>query len=1055
LDVQGKRFKKVLSIIEEQANVRFIYSPNAIDVNQKVNLKTRNEKLESVLKELLNPYSLGFTVSDNKMISLKRIASMEFKKPIAPIVLPVNQNVEVSGKVTDGKGEPLPGVSILIKGTQVGMTTDVDGNFKIEIPNENLTLVFSFVGYISREEVIGNRNSLNIALEVDEKSLEEVVVVGYGVVKKRDLTGSVSSIKSEEIHAFPTANISQALQGRIAGVHIQQNSGAPGSPMQVRIRGTNSIQGSNEPLWVIDGFPSDPSLLNPADVERMEVLKDASATAIYGSRGANGVILVTTKSGKAGKTKVDYSSSFSFQTIRKKLDMLDATEYGKLYNIFWNNTQGRDYFTESQINGFGKGTDWQDQILRNALVQDHSLNVSGGNEKTQFSIGSSYLNQQGIIKNSDFQRMVLRANINHELSPRIAVSFGTVLGRTNSNPTANDQSLIMASLAATPTVGPYKADGGYQLLNGIYPFSPDNVNNPIAYLNEVSRKQVANRVMANLGLTVKPLDGLSIKFSGNITNTDSRSDNYTTGLFPTSAGSASIGTSGDVYINSNNIVTYEKKLSANHSINAVAGMTYEMQTNKSLSASGTGFLSDATETHNIGSATTINIPSSSYSQWGLLSWLGRLNYSFKDKILATVSFRADGSSRYSSGNKWGFFPSAALAWRFIEEDIFKNIPVLSDGKIRVSYGETGSTAISPYFTLNMLSSGKVPLGTDLYTFFAPGTRFPANLKWETTAQKDIGLELGFFENRIRLTADYYIKNTRDLLNSVQLPRSFGYATTIQNIGAIENKGFELQLDGNIINKTVRWDVGLVFSQNRNTVKKLYNGQDIRGAVMSLNVANDYVNLLREGHSASSFYGYQLKGLDENGRYDYHDLNKDGAINESDKTWIGDPNPKFIYGINSTVKWKKLELNFFIQGSHGNDIFAAAMINQNYKYYLGYNTLKEVLYNHWSPENPQAKYPRLDRTFSTRMADNFVYDGSYLRLKTIRLGYSFAMSRLNKGWSSKGQIYVSGQNLLTLTTYPWWDPDVNSSGGSNSINQGIDYYSYPVPKGITVGINLSF
>ena len=1066
LKAENESLKTVLTRIEQTSGVRFTYTSSLVR-NKRVSVNADERQLRQLLTDLLTPLRIGYTVT-GEFVILERIADPGPNSRIddesssgGSIENLFDQSSErkidrkIEGQVRDETGNGLPGVSVIVKDSRQGVITDSNGFFSLVIGDDNAELVFSFVGYETQEIRVGALSFLEINLKVDEKSLEEVVVVGYGTVKKRDLTGAVSTVKAQELQAFPTVNLSQALQGRVAGMHIQQNSGAPGSSFQIRIRGTNSIQGSNEPLWVIDGFPSSPSFLNAADVERIEVLKDASATAIYGSRGANGVILVTTKSGKAGKTRVDINSNVSFQAVRKKLDLLNATEYAQLYNEYWNNIQGTDYFSQDAIKSFGEGTDWQDQVFRTAIVQDHSVNVTGGNEKTQFSVGSSFLDQQGIIRNSYFQRILLRANVNHDLTSRIALSYNAIIGRTNSNPTADDQALIMAMVASSPTLKPYREDGSYQPINGVYPFSPDNIHNPVAYLNEISRLQVSNRVMANLALTLKPIRDLSVKFSANVSNVDSRSDNYTTTRFPTSAGSAGIGSSNDFYVNSNNIATYQKDFGSKHSLNVVAGFTYEQQTVKNVSVSGSGFLSDATETHNIGSATTINIPSSSFSQWTLLSWLGRVNYSFNDRILATVSFRADGSSRYSENNKWGYFPSAALAWRFIEEDFFKDVSFLSDGKIRVSYGATGSTAISPYYTLNMLSSGKVPLGTDLQNYFSPGTRFPADLRWETTLQNDIGLELGFFNNKLRLTADYYSKKTKDLLNSVQLPRSSGYATTVQNVGVISNKGLEFQVDANLINQGIKWNVGAVFSVNRNKVVKLYDGQEIRGSVMSLNVANDYINLLREGQPISRFYGYKLKGLDENGRYTFHDLDNDGTVNENDKTWIGNPNPNFIYGFNSTLNWKSFELNFFIQGTQGNDIFAASMINQNYKYYLGYNTMKGVLYDHWSPNNPNAKYPRIDRTFSTRMADNFVYDGSYLRLKTIRLAYDLPISKIIKNEKSRGQIYISGQNLLTITSYPWWDPDVNTNGGDNSINQGIDYYSYPVSKGVTVGFNLSF
>ena len=1051
--------QKVMAVIEQQTGYVFLYQEGVLNNARPVSISADNLRLEQFLKEVFKDQPLKYEIGVRSIFVSPTEGAKQMQKQKEPFTTGTEDIPPpvVKGIVRSSRGEVLSGATVLVKQSNRSTITDAEGRFSIEA-SEGEVVVISYVGFDPREFVINKdriAQGLNIRLEMTESTLNETVVIGYGTRKKSDLTGSVSSVRSSELTAFPTTNIAQALQGRAAGVHVQQNSGAPGSAMQIRIRGTNSIQGSNDPLWIIDGFPGDQSLLNASDIDRIEILKDASATAIYGSRGANGVILVTTKKGRAGTTKVEVNSSLGFQQIRKKLDLMDAKEYATLYNIFWNNTQGQDFFSRSDIEGFGKGTDWQDVIFRQALVHDHSLNVSGGNEKTQFSVGSSYLNQEGIIENSDYRRIVLRASVNHDISKKISVSYNAILGRTDNNPTSDSRTVLLAALTAAPTVGPYRADGSYTLLNELYPFSPDDIINPKAYINEVSNKQVSNRVMANLAFTLRPVEGLSVRLSGNITNTDARSDNYTGVGYPSSSGSAGISTNNVVHINSDNIITYNKTLHHDHNLSATAGFTYENYTTKSFSASGSGFLSDVTETYNLGAATVFNTPGSSYSQWTLLSYLGRLNYTYKDRYLATVSFRGDGSSRYSTGNKWGYFPSGALAWRFSEESFMKDIAFISDAKLRAGYGATGSTAIDPYYTLDMLSSGKAPFNNGLYTFFAPGTRLPAGLKWETTVQTDIGLDIGFFKNRLRLTADYYVKNTRDLLNTVQLPRSMGYTTTVRNIGSIRNKGVEIQLDANVLNGSFKWDIGTTVSFNRSRVVKLYNGQEIPGTVYSLNVANDYVNLLREGHSVSAFYGYQVEGFNAQGRYTYKDNNKDGAITVEDKTWIGDPNPDFIYGFTSNLSWKNFSLNLFIQGTKGNDIFAFGILNQNYKYYQGYNALREVLYDHWSPENTDAKYPYIDKTFSTRMADNFVYDGSYLRLKTIRLSYNLPVDRIGIQWLNKGQVFVSGQNLITLTSYPWWDPDVNTNGGSNSINQGIDYYSYPVYKGINFGLSLTF
>lgn len=1055
LDLSNASVETVIHKIEALSEFKFLLNRKDVDLNRKVSIKVEKQEIENILSKLFSNTDVAYEILNKQIVLRKGIANLP-TYPKLDMHQPSKESTQfqITGTIKDQNGTPLPGANVVEKGTTNGVTADFDGNYTIQLNNANATLIISFIGYATKEINIDGQNNFNIVLKESSAGLDEVVLIGYGSVKKSDLTGSVSSVKSEDISAFPTTDLSQALQGRASGVHVKQNSGAPGSNIQVRIRGVNSIQGSNEPLWVIDGFPADQSILNAVDIESIEILKDASATAIYGSRGANGVILVTTKRGKAGNTRVDYNSSFSLQSVRKKINLMNANEYGRYYNIFWKNTTGDEYFTQNQIDGFGKGTDWQDVIFRAAPTNIHSLDIAGGNENTKFSVGTSYFDQQGIIKNSDYQRIVLRGNINHDVSEKFSVAFNTIINM-NSRNTISDAQVLLSALSAAPTVGPYFSDGSYLNLNEVYPFSPDSLINPEAYFNEVSNKNSSNYAMGNVALTYKPINGLSIKVSGNISNSNSRSDNYTGVDFPNSSGGASISVNNNIYINSTNIVAYDTTINDSHNISAIAGFTYENSKSKGLGASGSGFLSDATETYDIGSATTNGIPSSSYSEWALLSYLGRVNYSYKNKYLVTGSIRSDGSSRYSAGNKWGYFPSGAFAWRLSEEEFMKDQTVISNAKLRVGFGKTGSTAINPYYTLDMLSSGKVALEDNLYTYFAPGTRLPGNLRWETTLQTDFGIDFGFMNNRIRITADYYVKKTKDLLNTVQLPKSLGYSTTIKNVGEIQNKGMEFNVDAIVFDKSFKWDVSANLSFNKNEILKLYEGQDVQGSIYNLIVANDYVNLLREGYPISAFYGYQDIGFDDEGHYTYKDKDGDGLITEKDKSWIGDPNPDFIYGLNSSMSWNNIDLNIFIQGSQGNEIFGFSVINQNYKSYQGYNAQKDVLYNHWTPENPNANYPTIDKTFSTKMSDRFVYDGSYLRVKNIELAYNIPTSVLEQSWLTKAQISISGQNLFTITDYPWWDPEVNSSGGSNSINQGIDNYSYPTSKGFTIGAKLSF
>lgn len=1011
--------------------------------------------LEEVKVEKLTDYNFVFPsreIENTRLISLKS----NVKTKAAPIAV---VQVAITGTVIDENGDPMPGATVTIANTTKGTVTDLDGNFSIEV-EEGATLVVSFIGYKSKSLVIGNQTQFNINMELDDTALDEVVVIGYGTVKKSDLTGSVSSVKADEINAFPTSNVMQAMSGRAAGVQIIQNSGAPGAGLSVRIRGTNSIQGGNEPLYVVDGFPfsGNPTNLNNFDVESIEVLKDASATAIYGSRGANGVVLITTKQGKEGTSKVDFETSYSMQSLRKTLDLMNGSEYAEIQNIQAANDNIPLYFTAQEVADFGQGYDWQNLIFTDAPISSTSLNVSGGTAKTKYSISGSFFGQDGIVKGSDYDRYSLRANINHTISDKVSLLFNSNLThlkteRRDSGGGSRGNSMIGSALSAAPISQPYNEDGSYNILGNEYPFIAPDIVNPLNFINEQMSIVKANIVLTNMAFVYKPIPDLTLKISGGIENRDDRTDGYTTRNFFNSDGRASVNTSQFRSILSENTLSYDKTFSSKHQLNALLGFTYQDFTTTYLSASGVGFLSDAFETYSLQAAQTPGIPSSGYSNSVLISYLSRVNYTFDDRFLFTFSFRTDGSSKYSPGNKWGFFPSGAFAYKLFKESFVENSSWLSDLKVRTSWGLTGSQAISPYATLNQLSPGNTVFQNSLYNTFAPSTVLPGNLKWETTEQIDFGVDFGFLEDRIIFNADYYIKNTRDLLNTVRLPSSLGFTTTIQNVGKVQNKGLELSLDAKVLTGDFKWDVFGNVAFNKNKVLSLHNGEDILGAYVSVLVVGDNVTILREGRPIGQFYGYQEDGYDENGNINFVDQDDNGIINDNDKTYIGDPNPKFIYGFNSTMNYKNFEFSFFLQGSHGNDIFNVSSITSTMDFGQGMNMPKEVLYDHWTPENTDAKYPLISRNTAVRVSDRFIEDGSYLRFKNIQLAYNLPSALLFKKSLNSAQVYVSAQNLITFTGYSWWDPEVNSRGAGTEL--GIDHYSYPIPKSFTMGIRLGF
>jgi TonB-linked SusC/RagA family outer membrane protein len=1046
--------KQVFRLINKQTDYKFIYRHDLIKTSPNIDLKKGVIKAGALLDKVLSPISFTYNFTDGGTIVVKKMPT-DFLDS-SPVMLDKNLQFQVSGTVTDNEGLPLPGANVVEKGTTNGVTADFDGNFSISVEDENAILQITYVGFANKEVSISGQAIVQVTLEESAAGLDEVVVVGYGTVKKSDLTGSVAQISNEKINAFPSTNVMQAMQGRAAGVQVYQSTGAPGAGVNVRIRGSNSIQGDNEPLYVIDGFPysGSPTNLNNSDIESIEVLKDASATAIYGSRGANGVVMITTKRGKAGTTRVDFESSFSFQQLRSKLDLLNGREYAMMANLQAQNDNISPYFSEQEVNAFDEGFDWQDFVFRDAPIKLNSLDISGGSEKTKFSIGGSLFNQEGIIKGSAYDRYSFRINLQHDISEKVSVNWSNALSylyttRKDSGGGNRGSSLIGAAISAAPISSPYNEDGSYRVLANEYPFVAPDIDNPINYINEQSVETKANVVLSNIAFIYNPISEITVKISGGVENRDDRTDSYTTRDFVNSDGRASVTTNQSRSLLSENTISYNKTFNQNHNFSALAGFTYQNFTNSYLAGSGVGFLSDVFETSQLESSATPGIPSTGFTESDLISYLGRINYSLNDKYLFTVSMRTDGSSRYTEGNKWGNFPSAAVAWKANKENFINNLDLFSDLKFRASWGLTGSQAISPYTTLNLLSSGLTVFDDQLYNTFAPGTRLPGDLKWETTEQFDIGLDLGFFNNRLSFTADYYSKNTSDLLNTVNLPSSTGYTSTIQNVGEVHNKGFEIGINGKLFDQEFKWDLGANISFNHNKVAKLYGGQDILGSYISVLVVQDNLTILRDGRPIRQFWFFQEEGYDENGRIKIKDLDEDGSISAGDKTYIGDPNPDFIYGINSDMSYKNFSLSLFIQGSQGNDIFNVSAIPVTMDYGQGLNTLKEVFYDNWSPNNVDSKYPLISRGTSAYASDRWVEDGSYMRLKNIEFAYSIPVER---SFIKKAQVYLSGQNLVTITKYSWWDPEVNSRGGSSP---GIDYLSYPLAKSLTLGLRLGF
>ncbi len=997
----------------------------------------------------------------------------------------------ISGKVTSEGGETLPGVSVVLKNTTTGTITNESGDFTLTVPDGNTTLVFSFVGYDTQELRIDNRSSYHIQLQISDRELSEVVVIGYGSVKKSDMTGSVVSVKSEDLKAVPVTTFDQALQGRAAGVQVVQSTGAPGGETNIRIRGTSSVNASSEPLYVIDGMliNSDGgemsvggrgprigalSTINPGDIESIEILKDASATAIYGSRGANGVILITTKKGKANTGSISFESYYGVQQSANKLDLLRADEFANLVNEA-NINAGRNpvYPNPSSL---GKGTDWQNELLRVAPISNYQLSVNGGSVKTRYAISGGYFTQDGIITGSDFNRYSLRTNIETEVNKVLSVGANVSYNRLSSNgvltgPGQIVPGVITGAMQFNPIATVYDPR---QMLGYTYEhYLKTGIANPVAEAREYKANTGTSRFLGNVFAQLNLARYFSFRSSFGVDALHSKSNTFGPfGLKRTenSLGEASSGTLQAFTWLSTNTLNYDR-IVGDGSLSVLLGFEAQQFRNEALQLSVFDFPDPRSGYHNLAAGQNPQPPRNSETEWSLMSYLGRINYSLSGKYLFTVSGRVDGSSKFAEGQKYGFFPSAAVAWRISEEDFLQSNEVISNLKLRGSYGVTGNQSISPYGSLSLIT----PFGEGV---FNNGSGSPAiiygreplsypneNLKWETTRQANIGVDLSVLKDRISFTAELYHKKTSDLLLATPIPTTSGFQNTLLNVGNVENKGIDLELSTVNFEGDFNWNTSLNISLNRNKITNLAGGGDVLLAGG---------NILREGQPLGSFYGYVFDGIfqtDEEARTSpviagqspsagdrkYRDISgpdgtPDGVINDLDRTLIGSAQPRFIWGFNNSLSFQNFDLSIFFQGSQGNKMVNMNLLNlENVNGQQ--NVLREAYENRWTPEHHSNRYARPlatanDNIFSSRMVEN----ASYLRMKNLSLGYNFPKTVLEKIRLSKLKLYVSASNLWTLTNYSGYDPEGNAYGSSTNVI-GVDDGNYPQTKTYLVGINI--
>lgn len=1023
----------------------------------------------------------------------------------------------VTGNVKDASGEPMIGITVSLDGKPVAVT-DLDGNFTVQNAKSSSVIKLSYVGYLDQQFTVGNKNQFNLTMKEDPKALEEVVVVGYGTMKRSDLTGAVTSVGDEAISKSVSTSIDQVLQGRAAGVQVQANTGTPGGSSTIRIRGTNSLNATSQPIFVIDGVIIDSSSgdngdsnplseINPSDIVSMDILKDASATAIYGSRASNGVIMITTKRGKAGDATVTYDGYVGWQTMPKSLDVLNLKQYAQHYNDI------ADAQIKSATNSFvrpellGEGTDWQDELFRHALMTSHNLSVTGGSEKITYALSAGYLDQDGIVIGSSFRRQTLRGNTDAQIKKWLKGGFSFSLADSKQQTLANSYSIILTALRSQPSVAVRSADGSFD--------GPDDQwmpDNPVA-LAQITRnynKKFNFRVNTYLEATI--FKGLTYRTELSADYNNNKyyyyMPDYKFGVKTSDSRTSQWTSTNSKYWSWRNILTYANTF-GKHSINAMLGQEMSHNHYETQVTSANGFPSNSATDPSAGSNDSSS-PVGYQDNSSIFSYFGRAFYSYDDRYMATFTLRRDGSSMFADGHRWGWFPSAALAWRVSGEKFMQNVKWINNLKLRAGWGETGNQNVRQWAYMALLTTYNTPWGVGVLN----GNNANPDLKWETTKSWNLGFDLSVLNNRIDIVFDWYYKKTNDLLMELDLPAFLGsgggsnYGTAANpwgNVGSLRNTGIEFTINSiNINKKNFQWSSNFVFSLNRNKVLSLDTETGTLPQTFQVGSETATVTNTVVGQPMAQFWGYKVIGRFDKpedfyykdaqgnvkqvalptgcsigksgtwlGDYRFADLNGDGVIDNNDQTFIGNPEPKFTFGFGNTLSWKGWDFSFQFTGSYGNKV-----LNYNRRQLeitgstsnlltsvLNYARVEKIdpngpddYRNYWVTNASSTTMPRLyTESYSNgnnRVSDAFVEDGSYIRLQNVSLSYTFPKKWIEHLYLSNVKLYMNIQNLFTITKYDGYDPEVGSLYG-DALKNGIDYNRYPSPRIYTFGINVSF
>lgn len=995
------------------------------------------------------------------------------------------QELTISGKITNNEsGEPLLGVNVILKGTSNGVSSNMNGEYKISSVSPGDVLKFSFVGFESQEVEVEDQEEINISLVPSTNQLNELVVVGYGKKKKRNLTGSVVSVGSDEIDETNQHDPISILQGRAAGVQVTSNSGAPGGGMTIRIRGSSSLNSGNSPLYVVDGVPIESNTMsslngtenfglnpladiNPGDIESIEVLKDAASTAIYGSRAANGVVMITTKRGENAKAQINLNVFAGVSEITRKLSVLNASQYRQVIIDSYKNMDDPVepiFAVLDSLSPKNNGdVDWQDEVLRIAPQYKVDLSVRGGSENVKYAWSSSFLDQDGIILNSNYKRVTSRLNVDFKVSDKL--TFGQSISYTNAvNNRINaggsgNLSVVRELLIRPPSYAMYLPDGS---LNG-YQFGK---RNPVGLAELATHLNKTNRIVGNEYAEYQITENLKLRSNLNLDYISMKEDEFLPSSLDYREGynSGAVRAINNLTWGNETYLNYNKQFSGGHNLTALAGFSFQNWKYERTGLDGMFFSSDNIRTLN-GAGTISNQEVNITTEHSLRSYFGRVSYDLNERYLAEVNLRADGSSRFGKDNRFGYFPSASLGWRFSEEAFLKGSNLINDAKIRLSVGQTGNESIGNY-----TSQGQFIVGANYLdnSGAAPSVTPNSGLTWETTTQYNAGLDISFWRNRVVLNADVYLKKTKDLLYNVPIPRTTGFAYITQNIGGIENRGLEFSLNTHNITGDFQWNTNLNVSSNSNEITDLPDELLTNGYIQ-----NGKYHILKEGESIGTFYGWKFNGVYardedningvtygaqgavyEGGDPIWDDLNDDNIIDENDKQIIGDATPDFFGGITNDFSYKNFNLSVFFQFSYGNDIYSE--INHQRNSVVRYNNLSTDALNRWREQGDVTNFPKPVRDdpleSDSRVQSRWVEDGSYIKFKNINLSYNFSEDLISSFGLQSLKAYLTATNLITWTHYTGFDPDVNSYSG---LRAGLDNGSYPQSRTVIFGLNFGF